>query len=85
MDDGYKNDEKKWAVITGNKGSKRNAKGSERVKAVTLQAPLAPYGSRRGHLGTNHKECVSRGQENGKVLRLMGAKRGPCLSTYVCV
>lgn len=60
--------------------------GTERVKAVTLQSPRPPMVQAEGRLGTNHRERVSSGQENGKVSRLFGCKGAPaCLHLSVCI
>lgn len=46
---------------------------------------LTPYGLRQGHLGTNRKQHVSRGQENVKVSGLLDVKRPLPVHVYVCV
>lgn len=57
--------------------------GTERVKAITLQSPRPPMVQAEGHLGTNHRELVSSGQENGEVSRLFGCKGAAYI--YLCV
>lgn len=83
MDGRNKNDEQNWNVMTRGIGSKRNARGEKKSECCHPAGPLAPYGLRQNHLGTDDKERVSRGPEDGRVSELLVAK-GPLL-VCLCV